>query len=111
MHLKHKLKNPVISSRFECKHHSAAIEESKKKVSLENHLNSSDQLYMQRTNKQTNKHQRGGKVGAWVQKVLEGRGEEGRTTQKYFTHVQVARQPHLGQHLHVPLSQADIVMD
>jgi hypothetical protein len=28
-----------------------------------------------------------------------------------FTHVQVARQPHLGQHLHVPLSQADMVID
>ncbi len=125
-----------------------------KKYTHENHLNSSDQLYMQQTNKhqwtavincigskqtntneqqwsivyaankqtpmnssdqlhmqQTNKHQRpGAKVGAWVQKVLEGAGRRG-TTQKYFTHVQVARQPHLGQHLHVPLSQADIVMD
>ncbi len=80
----------------------------RKKYTHENHLNSSDQLYMQ----QTNKHQRaGGKVGAWVQKVLEGAGRRGTTTQKYFTHVQVARQPHLGQHLHVPLSQADIVTD
>jgi hypothetical protein len=38
----------------------------------------------------------------------------GTTTQKCFydfTHVQVWRQPHLGQHLHVPLSQADMVTD
>jgi len=46
----------------------------RKKYTHENHLDSSDQLYMQRTNK----HQRaGGKVGAWVQKVLEGAGELG----------------------------------
>jgi hypothetical protein len=32
MHLKHKLKNPVISPPFECKHHSATIEESTQKV-------------------------------------------------------------------------------
>jgi hypothetical protein len=33
------------------------------------------------------------------------------TTQKYFTHMKVAQQAHLGQHLHVPLLLVDIVMD
>jgi hypothetical protein len=56
----------------------------RKKYIHENHLNSSDQLYMQQTNKQTAARREGGRV---------------------------ARQPHMGQHLHVPLSQADIVTD
>jgi hypothetical protein len=78
----------------------------KKRKYTENRLNnSSDQLYMQRTNNLTNKHKR-----CWKRKV----DCPGTTTQKRFydfTHVQVWRQPHLGQHLHVPLSQADMVTD
>jgi hypothetical protein len=47
----------------------------RKKYTHENHLDSSDQLYMQRTNKQTLARWReGGRVGA---EGIRGRGEEG----------------------------------
>jgi hypothetical protein len=35
-------------------------------------------------NEQTNKHQHGEKVGTWVQKVLEGQGEEGDDDSEIF---------------------------
>jgi hypothetical protein len=81
MHLKHKLKNPAISPPFELNARIIALpsKNTRKKYTHENHLNSSDQLYMQRTNKQTNKQTparwlEGGRVGA---EGIRGRGEEG----------------------------------
>jgi hypothetical protein len=47
--------------------------------------------------------------GRWVQKKMLGRYDE--RDRNIFTHVEVTRQEHRGQHWHVPLSEVDILID
>ncbi len=62
---------------------------------------------MQYTNKQTNTSARW--EGRWVQKKMLGWYDE--RDRNIFTHLEVTRQEHRGQHWHVPLSEVDILID
>jgi hypothetical protein len=86
----------------------ASKNQHKIKYTGQNHLNNSGQLHIvQRPNKQTKKYIQARREVGRSKKMLY----DGDDLTEIFTHVQVARQPHLGQHLHVPLSQADMVID
>jgi hypothetical protein len=100
--MREKIKSP-LNARHD-RHGITTLRRINKKYT-ENHLNnSSDQLYMQLTNK--HKRAMGRKVGA-EEDVRAVR----RKRQKYFTHVEVTRQEHRGQYWHVPLSEVDILID
>jgi len=59
------------------------------------------------TNKQTNTSARW--EGRWVQKKMLGWYDE--RDRNIFTHLEVTRQEHRGQHWHVPLAEVDILID